>query len=196
MRSRSKLVVVLSMVAGVGVAGSARADEAVEIAPVSAEGASTVSDAAPPGEPVKPRGGVGKTSVLTPLREPAPAGSDVATTSAPAEQLHSTTMILVGSILSGVGAVSFVAGGALVAQADSANCSSVDGSLGAAACESSAGMDRAYGTAFLVAGGLNSAVGIPLIAVGSQAGSPGREQPAAQLGFQVSGAGATIKLSF
>jgi hypothetical protein len=133
---------------------------------------------------------------------PGPIASPMAPAPAepkPVPRVKSKAMIIVGSILSGVGAANLVAGSVLMARAESEDCDIENDSLGlgTAFCGMGQGFDKMIASALLISGGVHSAAGIPLIAVGSQA--PGKqpdEAPATRADLHVSATGATFTLSF
>ena len=117
----------------------------------------------------------------------------------PVARVKSPAMIIVGSVLSAVGATNLVAGSILFAQADAQSCDVENDSLGlgAAFCGMGQGFDKMIAGGLLISGAVHSAVGIPLIAAGSQA--PGKakdEAPAPRADFQISATGATFTMSF
>jgi hypothetical protein len=193
---KASLFSVVPVVLGLSLSNVALADEppAADAAPPAE--AAAVAEEAPQAEPVL---------IAQPLIEaerPGPIASPMPEAPAkpkPVAKVKSPAMIIVGSILSGVGAANLVAGSILMAQADAVECESSgdDLGLGAAFCGMGQGFDKMIAGGLLISGGIHSAVGIPLIAVGSQApGEAKDEAPAPRADLHVSATGATFTLSF
>lgn len=193
---KASLVSLVPVVLGLSFSSVAVAQEPPAADAAPAADAPAVAEAATPAEPVLIAQPVAEAErpgpIATPLRE-APAEPK------PVARIKSPAMVIVGSILSGVGAANLIAGSVMMAQADSVECAATEGDfgLGGAFCGIGQGFDKMIATGLLISGGVHSAVGIPLIAVGSQA--PGKakdEAPAPRADFHISATGATFTMSF
>lgn len=155
-----------------------------------------VAEEAPQAEPILIQQPAVEAERPGPVAEPMPEAPAKAK---PVGKVKSPAMIIVGSILSGVGAANIIAGGVLMAQAEAQNCDVGNDAfgLGAAFCGMGQGFDKAIATALLISGGVHSAVGIPLIAVGSQAPNKTKDEaPAPRADLQITATGATFTMSF
>jgi len=196
---KASLFCLLPAVLSLSLGTQAFADEAPvpEAAPV-AEPAS--ADAEVDAAPVLIAQPVAKAGRPGPVAAPA---AEAPTLTKLVGRVKSPAMIIVGSILSGIGAAGLVSGGVMFAQADAdaAKCSN-DASdsfgIGAAFCGMTTGLTKSLATGLMIAGGIHTAVGIPLIAVGSQAPKKKQndEAPAPRADLQIGATGATFTMSF
>lgn len=198
----------LATVALVPIARDARADDApaaaeaavapddaaqTEASPLAAESEPAVRIDAPPAAaepaveddaPLGPRAA----RPFAPPADPAPA----------APRIKSKAMVIVGSILSGVGAAGLVGGGVMYAQAQGRECVAAPNAFGldAAFCEMGRSMDEVWATAMMVSGAAHTAVGVPLLAVGARTPRGEEAPPAPTPSLAVGATGATFTLRF
>lgn len=105
----------------------------------------------------------------------------------PTSEVKSKPMIVVGGVMLGIGAATVAAGSALLAQ------SAADGCGDEALCDIDNSMNDFIGTALVIAGGIHTAVGIPLVAVGAQSH---KEAEAPRASLELGLTSATFSLSF
>ncbi len=187
---KASLISLVPVVLGLSFSNLALAQEPI------AEEAPAVAEDAPQAEPVLIAQPVAEAERPGPIAAPMP---EAPAKPKPVGRIKSPAMVIVGSVLSGVGAANLIAGTVLMAQADSTECASSgnDLGLGAAFCGIGQGFDKMIAAGLLISGGIHSAVGIPLIAVGSQA--PGKakdEAPPPRADLQITATGATFTMSF